>query len=161
MRRVFTLLVLISSACTQTKSTVLPPRVAAACYEGLAHGFVDTVQAPDAYRSGRRAWLILKPADQKTAMEGGAEVVIEGNQVRYPAGWEHVGDSIYIRQATFPSSEWMLGLSGDDLRGRLHSESDNILMDSNNRVVKQRTHWPAVLRKVECALLPPQPSNTR
>ena len=161
MRRVFTLLVLISSACRQQTGSGLVPRVAPACYEGLAHGFVDTVQAPDAYRSGKRAWLILKPADQTPPMEGGGEVVIEGNPIRYGAGWEHVGDSIHIRQATFPSSEWMLGLSPEGLRGRLHSESDNMLMDSKNRVIKERTHWPAVLIKVECALLPSQPSNTR
>jgi len=134
-----------------------PDTSADRCYEGTGYGFVDTVSAPQAHRTGRM-WLILEPIQ---ADEGEARFINEKDALGFAGSWTHRGDSVFIQALTFPSSEWMLSSEPRGLRGRLHAESDNRSHDSKGIIIKQRDDWPALLKSVDCAFVPSRPSNTR
>jgi hypothetical protein len=76
------------------------------------------------------------------------------------ASWKMVGDSIFVKHMTLPPTEWVLDEAGSALRGRLHTETDNISTDAEGRPVKYRGDWPALLSRVDCGSVA-QPSTTR
>ena len=130
------------------------------CFEGAAYGFVDTVAAPDAPRGSSKMWLVLEPNLLNGGPEWTAKTTVAKDLSSLPASWILVGDSIVVKHMTFPTAEWVLHETKGSLRGRLHTETDNISTDAQGHAVKPRSDWPAFLSRIECGIVAP-PSNTR
>jgi hypothetical protein len=151
--------VVVLAGCTthRFKETATPDE---RCFEGAAYGFVDTLAAPAAPRGSSKMWLILEPDILNGGPERRAKTIVVRDSSFLTASWKLVGDSIVVKHMTFPPAEWVLHETGTALRGRLHTETDNISTDAKGRAVKYRGDWPAVLSKIDCGSVA-QPSNTR
>lgn len=122
------------------------------CFRGEGSLFVTPgarLRTPGLYVADTvRSWLTLLPAVRTDSSWGRARIRLGGIDRTYSATWRWVGDSLQVRQQSFPAPDWMFHAKSDLLEGRAHFIPDSF------RNPNDPVDFPAQIIRVSCAEVP-------